>query len=137
MVRINCDQCSQIFLTKRLFVSHLITKSCHKSIREAAKSRNKASQEEIFDYPTLEIVPVQDCPECRRFSKAGLQMYMLSHLASHVISKDEYFKCEECGLKFESANFLEKHESKKHKNVKCEECPKKFKTISSLQKHKN
>jgi len=137
MARVNCDQCSQTFNTKKLFVSHLITKSCHKSIREAAKSqtRNKAQQEENFDYPTLEIVPVQDCPECRRFSKAGMQMYMLSHLASHVQSKAEYFECEDCSLKFESAYYLEKHENKKHKNEKCDDCPKKFKITSLLQKH--
>ena len=78
MVRVSCDQCSQSFNTKKLFVSHLISKSCHKSIREAAKSqtRNKGQQEEAFDYPTLEIVPFQNCSECRWFSKPGMQMYM-------------------------------------------------------------
>eukprot|EP00092_Neocalanus_flemingeri_P032071 GFUD01034859.1.p1 GENE.GFUD01034859.1~~GFUD01034859.1.p1 ORF type:complete len:435 (-),score=132.27 GFUD01034859.1:113-1417(-) len=137
MVRVNCDQCSQTFNTKKLFVSHLITKSCHKSIREAAKSqsRNKAQQEENFDYPTLEIVPVQDCPQCRRFSKAGMQMYMLSHLACHVRSKAEYFECEDCSVRFDTANYLEKHENKKHKNEKCDDCPKKFKLYTLLQKH--
>jgi len=137
MVRVNCDQCSQSFSTKRLYVSHLISKSCHKSIREAAKSqaRNKAAQEESFEYPTLEIVPVQDCLVCRVFSKPGMQMYMLGHLANHVRDKGEYFMCDVCGLKFESGYFLEKHENKKHKNEKCEECPKKFKIVPLLQKH--
>jgi len=118
-------------------VSHLINKSCHKSIREAAKSqaRNKTVQEDVLDYPTLEIVPVQNCPVCRRFSKAGLQMYMLGHLATHVQDKAEYHQCSVCALKFESGYYLEKHENKKHRNERCTDCPKKFKLVSLLQKH--
>ena len=118
-------------------MSHLINKSCHKSIREAAKSqtRNKTVQEDVLDYPTLEIVPVQDCPGCRRFCKAGLQIYMLGHLATHVQDKAEYYQCSACGLKFESGYYLEKHENKKHRNEKCSECPKKFKLVTLLQKH--
>lgn len=137
MGRVNCDQCSQTFITKKLFVSHLINKSCHKSIREAAKSqsRNKALQEETFDYPTHEIVPFQECDKCRNFSKAGMQMYMLSHLASHVHSKAEYSQCDECGLKFESSNYLEKHKNKKHVNEKCDGCAKKFKSPILLKEH--
>jgi len=88
-----------------------------------------------LDYPTLEIVPVQDCPDCRRFSKAGLQMYMLGHLATHVRNKVKYFPCEVCGLKFESSAYLEKHENKKHRNAKCGDCSKKFKSVLLLQKH--
>ena len=137
MVQVSCHKCAQTFTTKRLFVSHLITKSCHKSIREAAKSqtRNKTVQEDVLDYPTLEIVPVQDCPVCRRFSKAGLQMYMLGHLATHVQDSAEYYQCSVCGLKFESGYYLEKHENKKHRNERCSDCPKKFKLLSLLQKH--
>ena len=134
MVRVNCDQCSQVFNTKKLFVSHLINKLCHKSIREAAKSQSR-NKEETFDYPTLEIVPLQDCSWCRLYSKPGMQMYMLAHLTRHVKSPAAFFECEVCKARFESQYYLDKHENKKHRNEKCEECPKKFKTKTLLRKH--
>lgn len=139
MVRINCDKCTQSFNTKKLYVSHLINKRCHKSIREAAKSHSRRSKSpqviDSFDYPTQEVVPFQNCKGCKLFSKPGLQMYMLSHLASHIKGKAEIHECGECGLKFESAYYLDKHENKKHKNILCDECPKKCKSQMLLRKH--
>ena len=44
---------------------------CFKSVGEAAKasSRTNKDKEEVPEYPTREIVPVQGCSGCRRYSR--------------------------------------------------------------------
>ena len=86
MAAVICSVCAQTFTSKKSFVLHLITKSCFRTAGERAKSSTRSREEvaEYPDYPTREIVPVQGCLMCRRYSRAGMQMYMLYHLTSHV-----------------------------------------------------
>ena len=83
MPQISCNNCAQSFESKKSFVRHLVSKLCFRNIGEAAKSSSR-NREEVLDYPTREIVPVQGCSGCKRFSRPGLQMYMVTHLTCHV-----------------------------------------------------
>lgn len=89
---------------------------CFKSVGEAAKasSRTNKDKEEVPEYPTREIVPVQGCSGCRRYSRAGMQMYMLSHLASHVRVETG----DDCDYTADRKNDVRKHTVKKHSSDK-------------------
>merc|ERR1712150_283697 len=125
-----CTNCSSTFTTKRSFVAHLISKSCLRTSRTRRK-------EEKFEYPTRDnLNPVQGCEVCRRFSRAGMQMYMLSHLASHLNLRQN-FKCNLCDQGFVTKLHLTKHKSRMHsrKQEECHYCQQKFKTVGMLQQH--
>ena len=87
MYRVECTLCGQKFPSKRGFVQHRVSKLCLPSrcLTRRSRTRETGNTTSLSSYPTLEIVPRQDCPACRRYSKPGLQIYMLSHLATHVI----------------------------------------------------
>ena len=129
-----CAQCSHTFPTKKSFVAHLISKSCVRS----RTSRRSKEKEESFSYPTNEIVPVQGCAGCRRYSRPGMQIYMLSHLATHVkLDTFQGFRCDLCKTGFVNKLSLSRHRARTHsrKQEECHYCQQKFKTVLMLQQH--
>lgn len=125
MASIVCTNCGQTFVSKKSFVAHLVTKMCFRSVPEAGGRRISLRRKEDDGagqeprYPTREIVPVQGCAGCRRYSRPGLQMYMLAHLATHLANltwRRGAFACEDCDFSAEKSKNLAKHIVKKHSN---------------------
>ena len=114
--KIFCKKCSQTFVSKKSFVFHLVSKNCFKSVGEAAKSSTRYSRhkEEVAQYPTREFVPIQGCAGCRRYSRPGLQMYMISHLATHVHVVNESLECYYCEYETDKQKVLDKHQNSEH-----------------------
>ena len=127
MAPVICSVCAQTFTSKKSFVLHLITKSCFRTAGERAKSSSRSREEvaEYPEYPTREIVPVQGCLMCKRLSRAGMQMYMLYHLTSHVTHvqyhKPEVAKKRKSLTKQVSKSEMAAEESEEVKEDKMEE----------------
>ena len=146
MASVICSVCALTFNSKKSFVLHLISKSCYRTAGERAKSstRNREEMAEFPDYPTREIVPVQGCLMCKRYSRAGMQMYMLYHLTSHVTQvsyqKPEVVKKRKSLSKQVSSSEIvheneEVHDDKEDEDSSCSNCDMAFENKVVLTQH--
>ena len=86
MTSIICSVCAKTFSSKKTFVLHLISRTCFRTVGEAAKSSLRSSssttssrhREEAPSYPTREFVPVQGCHMCKVTNFIIIQSLTLS-----------------------------------------------------------
>ena len=113
---VSCTLCPQVFTSRSGLVQHILRKQCSRGEREKRRVG-------LTSDTSLDMVPQQNCRTCRWFSKSGMQIYMLQHLAqAHLKTGDRTLPAKK--EKVKKVKEVEELEEERMdvESMKCEYC---------------
>lgn len=147
-----CKTCGQTFVGERQFEHHQRNKKCIKFSRENDNITYECfvcHKGNFFSVRSLKIhynrfhkeknaFKDKKSPLCKICNKVFANIYILKSHQEEVHTKQNQFKCDDCGKVFNRASNMEWHRLI-HKNLlpcPCKICGKAFRTVSGLNLHK-